>query len=134
VARCLEVAHPAPAERCNCGIYASADLGTLREHGLCLTPDVGIVLGRVRLGGRVLDDGQALRGETAVPLSLSIVAETVPPERIEAATAALAAYGVPVDVVVIDQAVAGASAAMLRFQVMSARASGTRDDGAPPRP
>jgi len=133
-ARCLEVGHPAPAESCNCGIYASPDLGTLREHGLCLVPGAGVVVGQVVLGGRVLDDGGAWRAQAAYPRQLSIVAGTVAPGDLDEALDGLALYGVPVGTVALAEAVAGASAAMLAFQAMSARASGTWDGGPGPRP
>lgn len=134
VASCLEVGHPAPAERCNCGIHASADLETLRQHGLCLVPDVGVVVGRVTLGGRVLDDGGGWRAERAKPATLSVVVETVAPAALGDVMEGLGAYGVAVDTVGLDQAVAGASAAMLAFQAMSARASASWDEGPATRP
>ena len=120
---CVEVGHPAPAERCNCGLYANPDLEALRQHGLCLAPDV-IVLGQVALWGKVVDDEPSLRGEFAYPARLSLVVDslvdgTAPDELVEG----LGAYRVPVHTTTLDEAVAGMSADMLKFQAMSRRTS-----------
>lgn len=120
---CLELHHPAPADGCNCGVYASRDLEILREHGLCLVPGVPIVVGQVALWGRVVTDDQSLRGELGAPVSLSLVTDTVEDGLLDETLAALGAYEVPVDAILLDEAVAGASAAMLRFQAMSLEAS-----------
>jgi len=128
-ARCLEVNHPAPDPDCACGVYATADPDVLKEHGLCLFPDVAIVIGEVSLWGRVVSDGPGRRGELAYPTRLSLVVDTVAGGDPDAATGGLSRYGVPVEHTTLDQAVTGASAAMLRFQAMSLRASRTWDDG-----
>jgi hypothetical protein len=118
---CVEVGHPAPAERCNCGLYANPDLEALRQHGLCLAPEV-IVLGQVALWGKVFDDEPSYRAEFAYPARLSLVVDSLvdgaaPEELVEG----LEAYRVPVHTTTLDQAVAGMSADMLRFQAMSRR-------------
>jgi len=118
---CLEVGHPAPAEHCNCGLYANPDLDALRQHGLCLAPEA-IVIGQVALWGRVVVDEPSYRAELAYPARLSLVVDSlvglIPPETL---VAGLEAYGVPVGTTTLDQAVAGMSADMLRFQAMSRR-------------
>lgn len=121
---CLEVGHPAPAEHCNCGLYANPALEALREHGLCLAPDV-IVIGQVALWGKVIVDEPSYRGELAYPARLSLVVDsliddTSPDELVSG----LEAYRVPVGTTTLDEAVAGMSADMLRFQAMSRRTSG----------
>ena len=122
---CVEVGHPAPAERCNCGLYANPDLDALRQHGLCLAPDV-VVVGQVALWGKVVDDEPSYRGEFAYPARLSLVVDSLvddtPPEDL---VEGLAAYRVPVHTTTLEEAVAGMSADMLRFQAMSRRTSGT---------
>jgi hypothetical protein len=121
---CLEVGHPAPAERCNCGLYANPDLDALRQHGLCLAPEA-IVIGQVALWGRVVDDEPSYRAEFAYPARLSVVADSVVDDTpIETLVAGLDAYRVPVLTTTLDQAVAGMSADMLRFQAMSRRTGG----------
>ncbi len=121
---CVEVGHPAPAERCNCGLYANPDLDALREHGLCLAPDV-IVLGQVALWGKVVDDEPSLRAQFAYPARLSLVVDSLiddtPPETL---LEGLAAYRVPVHTTTLDEAVTGMSADMLKFQAMSRRTGG----------
>ncbi len=124
-ARCLEVQHPAPDPDCNCGIYGTADLDALKEHGLCLFPEAPLVLGQVALWGRVVDDEGGFRGQLAYPLRLSLVADTVGGADLVALTEGLSRYGVPVDHTTLERAVAGASATMLEFQSMSLRASRT---------
>ena len=122
-AQCVEIGHPAPADRCNCGIYANPELEALRQHGLCLAPDV-IVLGQVALWGKVVVDEPSLRGEFAYPARLSLVTDsliddTSPKTLLEGLTA----YGVPVHSTTLDEAVAGMSKDMLKFQAMSRRTS-----------
>jgi len=118
---CLEIGHPAPATRCNCGIYANPDIEALRQHGLCLVPDV-IVVGQVALWGKVFVDEPSYRGQFAYPARLSLVVDSLiddtPPDAL---VAGLEAYGVPVHRTTLDQAVAGMSADMLRFQAMARR-------------
>ena len=137
-ARCLEVSHPAPDVDCACGIYGTRDLEELKEHGLCLFPDTALVIGEVALWGRVAGDdpdlrgpnaGLSWRGELAYPVRLSLVSETVADGELAAVTDGLARYRVPVDAIALEEAVAGASATMLRFQAMSLRASRTWGDG-----
>ena len=118
---CLEVGHPAPAERCNCGIYGNPDMEALRQHGLCLAPDV-IVVGQVALWGRVVVDEPSYRGELAYPARLSLVVDSLIDDTApEALLEGLAAYRVPVHTTTLDEAVAGMSADMLKFQAMSRR-------------
>lgn len=118
---CLEVGHPAPADRCNCGIYANPDMEALRQHGLCLAPDV-IVVGQVALWGKVVVDEPSYRGEFAYPARLSLVVDSLVDDTPPAALAVgLEAYGVPVRTTTLDLAVAGMSADMLKFQAMSRR-------------
>ena len=122
-ALCVEVGHPAPADRCNCGLYANPDLEALRQHGLCLAPDV-IVLGQVALWGKVVVDEPSYRGEFAYPARLSLVVDSLvdgtPPEEL---VEGLGAYRVPVHTTTLDEAVTGMSADMLKFQAMSRRTS-----------
>jgi hypothetical protein len=117
----VEIGHPAPAERCNCGLYANPDLEALRQHGLCLAPEV-IVVGQVALWGKVVDDEPSYRGEFAYPARLSLVVDSLvddtPPESL---VEGLGAYRVPVHTTTLDEAVTGMSADMLRFQAMSRR-------------
>lgn len=122
-ARCLEVGHPAPADRCNCGLYANPDFDALRQHGLCLAPDV-IVVGQVALWGKVVDDEPSFRGEFAYPARLSLVVDSlVDGTSPEALVEGLGAYRVPVHTTTLEEAVAGPSADMLKFQAMSLRTS-----------
>jgi len=121
---CVEVGHPAPAERCNCGLYANPDLEALRQHGLCLAPEA-IVLGQVALWGKVVDDEPSYRAEFAYPARLSLVVDSlVDDTQPEILLEGLSAYRVPVLTTTLDEAVAGMSADMLRFQAMSRRTSG----------
>jgi hypothetical protein len=122
-AQCVEIGHPAPADRCNCGIYANPDLEALREHGLCLAPDV-IVLGQVALWGKVVVDEPSLRGEFAYPARLSLVVDSLIDETpVDTLLEGLTAYDVPVHSTTLDDAVAGMSKDMLKFQAMSRRTS-----------
>ena len=116
---CLELHHPAPADDCACGVYANGELEDLRQHGLCLAPGAAVVVGRVALWGRVVADGPSWRGELASPCQLSVVAGTTGEQPPELLVARLEAYGVPVSVVALDEALAGATADMLRFQAMA---------------
>ncbi|HEV2759732.1 MAG TPA: hypothetical protein VGV86_09220 [Acidimicrobiales bacterium] len=123
-AMCVEVGHPAPAERCNCGLYANPDLEALRQHGLCLAPEA-IVLGQVALWGKVVDDEPSYRAEFAYPARLSLVVDSLIDDLApEALLEELSVYRVPVLAITLDEAVAGMSADMLRFQAMSRRTSG----------
>jgi hypothetical protein len=120
---CVEIGHPAPAQHCNCGIYANPDLETLRQHGLCLAPDV-IVVGQVALWGQVVDDEPSLRGEYGYPARLSLVVDSLIDDTpAQTLLEGLTAYRVPVHSTTLDEAVAGMSADMLKFQAMSRRTS-----------
>ena len=120
---CVEVGHPAPADRCNCGLYANPDLEALRQHGLCLAPDV-IVLGQVALWGKVVVDEPSYRGQFAYPARLSLVVDSLVDDNPTGdLVEGLGAYRVPVHTTTLDEAVAGMSADMLRFQAMSRRTS-----------
>ena len=123
-AGCLGAGHRAPDERCDCGLYGARDLETLREHGLCLAPEA-LVVGRVALWGLVLPDVSGWRGEYARPAALSVVRELVLEEELSGALAALEAYGVPVDTMALEDAVAGVTATTLAFQAMAQKASRT---------
>ncbi len=124
-ASCMTGGHRAPAEDCECGIYAAADLGALREHGLCLSPG-GLVVGEVALWGDVVSgDEGGYRGQYASPRRLSLVEQTVPRDLRTSALAALAAYEVPVSTTGLDEAVGELSAAVLANQIMSLRTDGT---------
>ena len=128
-ARCLEVNHPAPDVDCACGVYGTRDLAGLKEHGLCLFPEVALLIGEVSLWGRVVSDGAGFRGELGYPVRLALVTDTVADGELEPVIDGLGRYGVPVEHTTLDHAVAGASAAMLRFQAMSLKASRTWGDG-----
>ena len=83
-----------------------------------------VVLGQVALWGRVVDDEANYRGEFAYPARLSLVVDSLvddtPPETL---VEGLQAYRVPVHTTTLDEAVAGMSADMLKFQAMSRRTS-----------
>ena len=117
-AGCRGGGHPAPDEGCSCGIYGSADLTTLREHGVCLTPGA-LVLGQVALWGKVVADDHGYRGEYGYPAALRVVRESVPPASLEPVLAGLEAYGVAVGTVAAEEAVGGISATILAHQAMS---------------
>ena len=128
-AGCAPGGHPAPEPTCNCGISGARDLDSLRTYGLCVAPGP-LVVGEVDLWGRLVPDIYGWRGEYARPVSLALAEGTVPDEAEEQAVlSALAAYGVPVTSIPLDEAVAGVTAATLAFQVMSSRA-GRAGDGA----
>ncbi|MDP8992895.1 MAG: hypothetical protein M3N31_07595 [Actinomycetota bacterium] len=117
-ATCAAGGHPAPAERCNCGIYAALDLATLRERGMCLVPEA-LVVGEVALWGRVASDGDGHRGEYAYPKTVLLVDGTLPDGDRPAVMGDLAAYGVPVGSTSLDEAVGEVSAGVLAHQAMS---------------
>lgn len=121
---CVEIGHPAPAEHCNCGLYANPDFDALRQHGLCLAPEA-VVIGQVALWGKVILDEPSLRGEFAYPARISLVADsTVDDSAVDELVVGLEAYRVPVHTTTLEEAVAGMSADMFRFQAMSRRTSG----------
>jgi hypothetical protein len=125
-AHCTGAGHSAPDPACDCGLYGARDLETLREHGLCLAPEV-LVVGLVALWGRVIDDVAGWRGEFAYPARLSVVPELlVDATEAELVERLRSSYGVPVGTMSLDNAVAGATASMLTFQAMSAKASRPR--------
>jgi len=153
-AGCMASGHKAPDRGCECGIHASRDLDTLREHGLCMAPEA-LVVGRVALWGTVVPTTYGWRGEWAEPVSLSVVRELVAGYAVQATQAshgvqatqashgvqatqashgvqatqarpgldatlsALGAYGVPVDLIALADAVGGVSAAILANQAMA---------------
>ena len=129
-ATCLEAPHPPPEARCNCGVYGTTDFEELRQHGLCLAPQP-LVVGRVALWGNVVRDERSCRGQFGYPAGLSLVVDTVPAPLLDEVRANLARYDVPVDDTLLDDAVAGASATMLRMQAMSWQASTTGVDATP---
>jgi hypothetical protein len=124
-AGCLGGGHRAPDVGCDCGIYGSRDLETLRQHGLCLAPEA-LVVGTVELWGKVIAEEFGHRAEYAYPSRLLLVPELVLDEEVPAALESLGAYGVPTGTIPLDEAVAGISATTLAFQAMAARASRTR--------
>lgn len=118
-ARCVSSGHAAPAPGCACGVYAGADLGALREHGLCL-PAGGLVVGEVELWGLVLVEQDGYRGELGYPRRLSVVEETVDAGALPGVLESLASgYGVPVGSVGRADAVGEVSAAIAAFLDMS---------------
>ena len=121
---CVGGGHPAPDLGCWCGVSGARDLDTLKQHGLCVLPGP-LVVGEVDLWGRVLEEPYGYRAQHALPASIGLVAETLgdDDEEREAVIAAMERYGVPVTLVPLADAVAGATATMLEFQVMSSRAS-----------
>jgi hypothetical protein len=116
---CVTGGHAAPARACDCGVYAATDLQTLKAHGLCLAPE-RLVVGTVDLWGRVVDDGDGVRGEFAYPSRLLLVEGIGPGDR-SSVMDCLAAYGVPVGTIPLEDAVGDVSAATLAFQAMSRR-------------
>lgn len=123
-ATCLGGGHRAPDPGCACGIYGSPSFEALRDHGLCVVPSA-LVVGEVDLWGRIVADDDGLRGQSARPARLALVPETAEVDRVPVATTldTLAAYGVPVSTMALDEAVAGITAAMLQNQLMASRAS-----------
>ncbi|MDP8976014.1 MAG: hypothetical protein M3N28_06570 [Actinomycetota bacterium] len=117
-ASCMTGGHQAPAEGCDCGIYAAADLDKLRSHGLCLSPG-GLVVGQVSLWGAVVVGEDGYRGQHALPRTLSLVEGTVPRESRSLALESLAAFHVPVSTTRLDDAVGELSGAVLANLVMS---------------
>lgn len=67
-----EPQHPAPAEGCACGIYASRTMRWLRGHGYTLD-----VFGLVSLWGRSRQHDQGYRYERAYPLALILNDERI---------------------------------------------------------
>jgi hypothetical protein len=123
-ATCVEIGHPAPADRCNCGLYANPDLDALRQHGLCLAPEA-VVVGQVALWGKVFVDEPPYRGEFAYPARLSLATDSLGDIDPAPILEQLAAYRVPVDTTTLEQAVAGMTATMLKHQAMARATRGT---------
>lgn len=121
---CLTGGHPAPSVNCSCGVSGATDLETLRQHGLCVLPG-GLVVGEVDLWGRVVEEPYGYRAQHAAPASIGLVAGTVAYDEQPLVIEALNEYGVPVTIVDLDEAVAGTTATMLSFQLMSSGASRT---------
>ena len=119
---CVGGGHPAPSVGCWCGISGARDMDALRQHGLCVLPGA-LLVGEVDLWGRILEESYGYRAEHAKPASLGLVEGTAGPVEPQVLTA-LEAYEVPVRMVPLDEAVAGTTAQMLAFQVMSSRCSG----------
>jgi hypothetical protein len=98
------VRHAAPAERCSCGVYASASLeealGYFDGHAPGCETAVYRVVGRVSLWGTVVEGDRGWRASHAYPERIY-----VPAEPLGGATTvtggelalALTDYGVPVD-------------------------------------
>lgn len=120
---CVGGGHSAPDPTCWCGVSGARDLDALRDHGLCVLPGP-LIVGQVDLWGRVLEESFGWRGQFARPAAIGLVAETVEDVALRRLLSDdLAAYGVPVTLVALDEAVAGTTRTMLEFQVMSNRAS-----------
>lgn len=120
---CLGGGHPAPDPTCWCGVSGARDIDALRDHGLCVLPGP-LVVGQVDLWGRVLEESYGWRAQFARPAHIGLVAETVEDVALRRLLEDdLAAYGVPVTLVALDEAVSGTTKTMLEFQVMSNRAS-----------
>ena len=120
---CVGGGHPAPEPTCWCGVSGARDLDALRDHGLCVLPGP-LIVGEVFLWGRVLEESYGWRAQFARPAAIGLVAETVEDGVLrELLLTELAAYGVPVSLVPLAEAVSGTTKTMLEFQVMSNRAS-----------
>jgi hypothetical protein len=98
----LVSSHPAPAEACECGIYASRLPETLTPYLDSTYPGRGVVervLGRVRLWGRVVAAERGWRGEHAYPDAIYVPHRDAADASAVSATsiaAGLGDYGVPV--------------------------------------
>jgi hypothetical protein len=71
--------HDAPNEHCTCGIYAASEIGECPP---------GIVVGKVKLWGKVIPGERGFRAEYAYPSELYVAADLLDDEG-------LLAYGVP---------------------------------------
>ena len=95
--------HPAPGERCACGVYA-APLDRSREYLRDSLPEaLARVVGRVSLWGTVVECERGYRASHAYPLSIYV------PFSGDGATVArvaegLGRYGVPVEVLPVTRA------------------------------
>lgn len=115
VARCVGGGHVAPDPGCSCGVHASADLASLRDHALCLAPGV-LVVGEVALWGRIVRDDHGYRGRLAAPRRLWLVDGD---DDDQATLEVLRGYGVPVATMAAGEALGDASAATMAFLAMS---------------
>jgi hypothetical protein len=100
--------HPAPAEACECGIYA-ADLDQIGPYLNGSSTDFAVarVLGRVALWGTVVECERGLRATYAYPQRIFVPADACHDRRRgEAGELAdgLAAYGVPVELLRAERA------------------------------
>jgi hypothetical protein len=87
--------HRSPGEDCTCGIYAARDLGRLRGHVLLGLRRV--VVGEVRLWGKVVPGAHGYRAELAYPGRLFVFERAT--RGWPALVGDLEAYGSPVEVV-----------------------------------
>jgi len=97
--------HPAPHERCRCGIYATTALSTAADYLRFLQPAppeaIQYALGRVSLWGLVIECERGWRGSYAYPAALYVPARSVvrrPRLTPREVAEGLAGYGVPVTV------------------------------------
>jgi hypothetical protein len=95
--------HGAPGLVCKCGIYAAAEAGEALRYARpgwlpepVRRPVLHRVIGRVALWGKVVECDQGWRASHAYPERLLVPARDDSAERI---ADALAAYGVPVELV-----------------------------------
>ena len=97
--------HPAPEPDCECGIYA-AGLDSVRGYLSDTLPDARArVIGRVALWGCVVECERGYRSTFGYPVSLYVPLQARGRGRITAAdvAAGLERYGVPVEVLRVDQ-------------------------------
>jgi hypothetical protein len=96
------VSHHAPAEDCECGIYAAMRPDTLAPYLDSTYPGrtaVERVLGRVRLWGKVIECEHGWRAEHAYPERIYVPTRLNPTQAVDKAQAIAAGlrdYGVPV--------------------------------------
>ncbi len=93
-AACDDGRHAPPGERCSCGIYAADSLTHLQDmgyNGFEFTEETTVVIGEVKLWGKVVAGTQGWRAEFAYPSVL-----LVPYERWQSVRPLRDAYGVPV--------------------------------------
>jgi hypothetical protein len=106
--RIVPSAHPAPEDRCVCGIYAAASRADAQRYAVHPLPAATLcrVIGRVALWGEVVECETGWRASSAYPVRLyvpstmpaTLRADPFAPDAAEIA-AGLAKYGVPVEVV-----------------------------------
>jgi hypothetical protein len=93
--------HPAPQRGCNCGIYAGATVAQAEPYldGYShLSGGAPVVLGRVALWGTVVEGAGGWRASHAYPHELFVLGRREPRADADDLAAALAEYGVPVEV------------------------------------